>query len=88
MVHHQENTEYDANDPVLISSSSSPFPSTPLSKPPYPNQHCQMDLHDISAYDLLQTHKHDLETEAVPDYTITTDNSPVEDQVTPKYRPV
>ena len=34
IVHHYINTEYDTNDPVLISSSSSPFPSTPLSKPP------------------------------------------------------
>jgi hypothetical protein len=76
MVHHYVNTEYDANDLVLISSSSSPFPSTPLSKPPYPNQHCHMNLHDMSAYDLLQTHVHDLETEAVP-YGISTDDSPV-----------
>jgi hypothetical protein len=36
MVHHNVITDYDANDPILLSSSSSPFPSTPLSKPPIP----------------------------------------------------
>jgi hypothetical protein len=34
MVHHCAKNQYDANDPVLISYSSSPFPSTPFSKPP------------------------------------------------------
>jgi hypothetical protein len=76
MIHHFINTESDANDPVLISNSSSTFPSTPLSKPPYLNWHCQMNIHDISVYDLLRTHKHDLETEVVPD-DISTDDSPV-----------
>ena len=32
-----------------------------------------MNLHDMSAYDLLQTHVHDLETEVVPD-DISTDD--------------
>jgi hypothetical protein len=35
-----------------------------------------MNLHDMSAYDLLQTHVHDLETEAVLD-DISTHDSPV-----------
>jgi hypothetical protein len=35
-----------------------------------------MNLHNISAYDLRQTHEHDLETEVVPD-DISTDDSPV-----------
>jgi hypothetical protein len=33
-VSHNVDTEYDANDPVLLSSSSSPFPC----RPPYPNR--------------------------------------------------
>jgi hypothetical protein len=75
MLHHYVNTEYNANDPVILSSSSYPFPSTPLSKPPYPNQRRQMNLHDISAYNLIQAHVYELETEAVPDDTITDDSS-------------
>jgi hypothetical protein len=75
MVHHNVNTDYGENNPVLLSSSSSPFPITPLSKPPYPNQHHPMNLHDVSAYDFLQAHVHELETEAVPDDTIIEDSS-------------
>jgi hypothetical protein len=32
---------------------------------------CQVNLYDVSVYDFLQTHVHELETEAVPDDTIT-----------------
>jgi hypothetical protein len=47
-VSHYVDTEYDANDPMLISSSYSLFTSRPPSKPLYP-QFCDFNLHDMSA---------------------------------------
>jgi hypothetical protein len=37
-IHHNADMEYDENGPVLLSSSSSPFPIRPSCKPPYPKQ--------------------------------------------------
>jgi hypothetical protein len=72
-VHHNVDMSYDANVPVLLSSSSSPFPC----RPPYPNQWCNINLHGtISAYDFLQAHVHTVET--VPD-DATTYNPPVDE---------
>jgi hypothetical protein len=65
--HNVDIVEYDANDPVLLSSSSSSFPSRPPSKPLYPKQLCHNSLHDMSAYDFLQAYVHEVQTEVVPD---------------------
>jgi hypothetical protein len=40
------------------------------SKPAYSNQYHYINLHDVSAYDFLQAHVHELETEVVPDNDI------------------
>jgi hypothetical protein len=50
------------------SPSSSPFPSTPPSKPPFhPKQSHDINLHEITAYELLQVHTHELEPDPAPD---------------------
>jgi hypothetical protein len=77
-VSHNVDTEYDANDPVLLSSSSSSFPSRPPSKPLCPKQLCHINLHDMSAHDFLQAYVHEVETEVVPD-DATTYNPPVDE---------
>jgi hypothetical protein len=77
-VSHNVDTEYDANDPVLLSSSSSSFPRMPPSKPLYPKQLCHINLHDMSAHDFLQAYVHEVETEVVPD-DATTYNPPVDE---------
>jgi hypothetical protein len=76
-VQHNVDTEYDANDPVLLSISS-PFPSRPPSKPLYPIQLCHINLNDMSAYDFVQAYVHEGETEVVPD-DATTYNPPVDE---------
>jgi hypothetical protein len=63
--------EYDANDPVLLSPSSSSFPTRPPSKPLYPKQLCHINLHDMSAHDFLQAYVHEVEREIVPDEATT-----------------
>jgi hypothetical protein len=62
MVSHNVDTEYDASDPVLLSSSSYSFPSRPPSKPLYPKQLCHINRHDMSAHDFLQAYVHEVET--------------------------
>jgi hypothetical protein len=69
---------YGANDPMLLSSSSSSFPSRPPSKPLYPKQLCHINLHDMSAHDFLQAFVHEVETDVVPD-DATTYNPPVDE---------
>jgi hypothetical protein len=55
-------------------SSPSPFSSRPPCKPPYPpKQHCNINLHKMSAYDFLQAHVHELEPDPAPDETIAID---------------
>jgi hypothetical protein len=68
MVHHNMDTEYDANDPVLILSSSTSSPRTLPSKPPYPIECHLMKLQGMSTCDFIQAHVHELETEAVPEF--------------------
>jgi hypothetical protein len=70
MVNHNVDKEYDANDPVLLSYSSSSFPSRPHTKPLYPKQLCHINLHDMSGHDFLQAYVHGVETEVVPDDVI------------------
>jgi hypothetical protein len=72
--------QIDDNDKTVIlgytnSSSPSPFPSRPLSKPPFPLKQCSnINLHEMAAYDLLQVHTHELEPDpAAPDESITED---------------
>jgi hypothetical protein len=51
--------------------SSSPFPITPPSKPPFsPKQSHDINLHEITAYELLQVHTHELEPDSAPDEAI------------------
>jgi hypothetical protein len=46
-------------------SSSSPFSSKPPSKPPFPTKpRCNINLHEMSAYEFLQVHSHELEPDS------------------------
>jgi hypothetical protein len=50
------------------SSSSSPFPGKPPSKPPFPpKQRRNINLHEMSAYEFLQVHTHELEPDPIAD---------------------
>jgi hypothetical protein len=58
------------------SSSYSPFPSRPPSKPPFPSKQSRdINFHEMSAYELLQVHTHELEPDPVPNEAITEDPS-------------
>jgi hypothetical protein len=59
-------------------STSSPFSSKPPSKPPskpsFPNKpRRNINLHEMSAYEFLQVHSHELEPDPEPDETIPED---------------
>jgi hypothetical protein len=56
--------------------NSSPTLNKPPIKPPYPNKRWYTNLHDMSAYDFLLSHVHDLEPEAVQNDN-TNDDPPV-----------
>jgi hypothetical protein len=60
-VHHRVDIEYDANGPPALSSGPIPCPSIPPSKPPYPNQCGNTNLHGMSPYESLQAHVHEVE---------------------------
>jgi hypothetical protein len=64
------------------SSSLSPSSNRPPSKPPYSNQLCHSNHHDISAYDFLQAHVHELDAAVVPDDDI--NDVPPADQPDPE----
>jgi hypothetical protein len=59
-VHHQVDIEYDANGPPVLSSGLTLCPSRPPKKPPYPNQCDNTNLHDVSPYESLQAHVHEV----------------------------
>jgi hypothetical protein len=55
-------------------STSSPFPNKPPSRPPFPTKpRRNINLHEMSAYEFLQVHSHELEPDPEPDRTITED---------------
>jgi hypothetical protein len=58
---------------IILGYTKSPTPSpfrTP-SKPPFPpKQHCAINLHEMSAYEFLQVHSHELEPDPEPDEAI------------------
>jgi hypothetical protein len=64
--------QIDENGKLVIlgytkSSSPSPFPSRPPSKPPFPlKKRCSIDLHEMSASESLQVHTHELEPGPAP----------------------
>jgi hypothetical protein len=89
---HYKDKVYNVNDPLLLPYGSSPFRSRPPGKPPFPKQHHNINLHDMSTYEFLQAHVHELENskydflqsyfhelvlEVVPDDAIT-DDPPVD----------
>jgi hypothetical protein len=78
MVSHNVDKEDDANDPVLLSSSSSPSPC----RPPYPKPWSNINLHGMSAYEFLKIYGHEMKTEVAPDNAITED--PQVDEVDPE----
>jgi hypothetical protein len=52
-------------------STSSSFSSRPPSKPPFlPKQRRNVNLHEMSAYDFLQAHSHELDPEPIPDESV------------------
>jgi hypothetical protein len=56
------------------SSSPSPFSSKLPSKSPFPNKpHCNINLHEMSAYEFLQVYSHELEPDPEPDEAIPED---------------
>jgi hypothetical protein len=72
-VHHQVDMEYDTNGPPVLSSSLTPCPSRPPKKPPYSNQCGNTNLHDMSPYESLQAHVHEVEPMLVSDDDSTDD---------------
>jgi hypothetical protein len=61
--------QIDDSDKLASPSSS---PSRPLGRPPFPpKQRCSINLHDMSAYEFLQVHTHELEPDPAPDEAIT-----------------
>jgi hypothetical protein len=64
-VHHQVDMEYDANGPPLLSSGLTSCPRRPPKKPPYSNQCGNINLHDMSSFESLQAHVHEVETMVV-----------------------
>jgi hypothetical protein len=61
------------------SPSSSPFPSNPPSKPPFSLQQSHnINLHEITTYEFLQVHTHELEPDPASD-EIVPDDPPVDE---------
>jgi hypothetical protein len=60
--------------------SSSPVPSRPSSKPPFPprQQRRNINLHEMSAFEFLQVHTHELEPDLTPDETNNEDSPDIE----------
>jgi hypothetical protein len=56
------------------SPSHSPFSSWFRSKPPFPpKQHCNINLNEMSPYEFLLVHTHELEPDPTPEETINQD---------------
>jgi hypothetical protein len=51
-------------------STSSPFSGKPLSRPSFPTKPRDINLHEMSAYEFLQVHSHELEPDPEPDEAI------------------
>jgi hypothetical protein len=66
-VHHYVETEYDANGPPVLSSGPTPCLHRPPGKLPYSKQYGYTDLHDMSSYESIQAHVHDVEPVVVSD---------------------
>jgi hypothetical protein len=74
-VHHQVDMEYDANGSPVLSSGPTPCPSRPPRKPPYFKQCGSTNLHDMSPFEFIQAHFHEVEAVVVPDADITDDRN-------------
>jgi hypothetical protein len=76
--------QIDVNDKLVIlgyTKSSSPSSSSirPPGKPQFPPKQCHsINLHEMSTYEFLQVHTHELEPDPAPDEAITT-NPPILD---------
>jgi hypothetical protein len=76
--------QIDDNDKLFIlgytkSSSPSSSSSRPPGKSPFPpKQCCSFNLHEMSTYEFLQVHTHELEPDPAPDEAIT-ENPPILD---------
>jgi hypothetical protein len=78
---HYKDIEYDANGPSVLSSGLTPCPSGPPKKPPYPNQCGNTNLHDMSPYESLQAHVHEVEPMVVSDDDSTDDLNHYDDDL-------
>jgi hypothetical protein len=65
-------------------STSSPFSSKPPSKPYFPTKpRRNINLHEMSAYEFLQVHSHELKPDPEPDEAISEDLQPEEAEPDP-----
>jgi hypothetical protein len=82
------NQIYDKYKSIILGftkpSTSSPFFGKPPSRPPFPTQpRCNINLHEMSVYEFLQVHSHELEPDPEPDEANTEDISAEEAEPKP-----